>query len=121
MGDLSAHALLGCWVHHLIVGQNVLFTRTVPHILHVYATSAVTLAPDHVVSMRGALFIIINQCAHVILALKEIHFLAAILFKVRRLQYVARMSLAYISNLPYFIVKKISTYFPNEKRQRTLL
>jgi len=82
MGDQSALALLECWVHHPIADQNVLFTRTVPHILHASVTSAVTLALALVVSMRSALFTIINQCAHVTLVSREIHFLAAIQFKV---------------------------------------
>lgn len=82
MNDQSAHVSVECWVLHQTVGQSVLFTKTVQHILHVSVTSVVTLALVPVASMQGALFTIISQCVHVILVLRAIHFLAAIQFKV---------------------------------------
>ena len=82
MNDQSAHVSLECWVLLQTVGQSVLFTKTVQHILHVSVTSVVTLALVPVASMQGVLFTIISQCVHVILVSREIHFLAAIQFKV---------------------------------------
>ena len=37
----------------LVVGQNVLFTLTVPQTKHARETSALTRVPEHVVAMQG--------------------------------------------------------------------